>query len=70
LKEAQIEYSLSIDAGTDPSETVTRSVKKEKVSSIEVEYMDGANDSPYIKSAAQKLMKLLKVGGSVMVVRS
>jgi hypothetical protein len=70
LKEAQMEYALSIDAGVDPSETVDRSVKREKVSSIEVEYMDGANDTPYIKAASQKLTKLLKSGGSLMVLRA
>ena len=70
LKEAQMEYALSIDSGTDPSETIGRTVKKEKVSSIEVEYMDGANDSPFIRAASQKLRKLLKVGGSLMVSRA
>jgi hypothetical protein len=70
LKEAQMEYALSIDGGVDPSATVDRAIKKERVSSIEVEYMDGASDTQYIKAAEQKLRKLVKGGSGVVVVRA
>ena len=71
LKEAQIEYALSIDAGTDPSETIERQTKRERVDgAVEVEYMGSSIDSPYIKRAQQKLKKLLASGGSFQVVRA
>jgi hypothetical protein len=70
LKEAQMEYALSIDGGVDPSATVDRAIKRERVSSIEVEYMDGASDTSYIKAAAQKLKKLIKGGSGLVVVRA
>jgi hypothetical protein len=71
LKEAQMEYALSIDSGVDPSATVDRAVKREKVDgAVEVEYMDGASDTQYIKAAEQKLRKLIKAGSGVVVVRA
>ena len=39
LKDLQCEVAIAIDSGTDPLADVTRSVKKEKVDVIEVEYM-------------------------------
>jgi hypothetical protein len=59
LIDAQIEIALSIDAGANPLATIERETKREKVDVIEVEYMDGTIDSPYLTAAETKLKKLV-----------
>lgn len=60
LKDAQCEVALGIDAGNNPLASVARVTKKEVVGDIEVEYMDDARESAYLKAAETKLQKLLK----------
>lgn len=62
LIDALCENAIGIDGGTNPLANVGRSIKKEKVGDIEVEYMDGARDTTYLAAAEAKLSKLLKVG--------
>ena len=64
LKEALMEVALGIDAGNNPLSSLDRSVKKEKVGPVEVEYMDGARDSVYLRAAEAKLHKLLRNSGA------
>ena len=60
LKESQMEYAISIDAGTNPLASEGRETRREKVGSIEVEYAATARSSTYIKAAETKLAKLVK----------
>lgn len=60
LKEAQMEAALSIDASVDPLANIERSVKKEKLDTLEVEYMDNANETTIIRKITNKLRKLIK----------
>jgi hypothetical protein len=69
LKDAQCEAAIAVDAGTGPLATIERAVKREKVDVIEVEYMDNANQAPYLRALATKLRKLIKGGGSIRSVR-
>jgi len=62
LKDALCEVAIGVDAGNNPLLTEDRATKKEKVGDIEVEYMDGARNSTYLKAAESKLSKLLKAG--------
>jgi len=62
LKDALCEVAIGVDAGNNPLLTEDRATKKEKVGEIEVEYMDGARNSTYLKAAENKLQKLLKAG--------
>lgn len=61
LKDAQLEAALSVDANNDPLSTIGRSTKKEKLDTLEVEYMDSANDTVIIRKINAKLRKLLKI---------
>ena len=60
LQEAQMEFAISIDLGTDPMAPVSRETKKEKVDVITVEYTDSARAVTFIKSASEKLHKLVR----------
>ena len=62
LKDAQIEFALGIDAGNNPTATLGRATKSEKVGDIEVEYMAGARDTTYLVAAESKLSELLAPG--------
>jgi len=64
LKDALCEVAIGVDAGNNPLLTEDRATKKEKVGDIEVEYMDGARNSTYLKAAESKLQKLLKAGAN------
>ena len=63
LKDALCEAALAIDGGNNPLANVERSTKKEKVGPIEVEYMDQASSSVYLRGLESKLRKLLSTGG-------
>ena len=62
LKDALCEQAIGIDGGNNPLAVEERSTKKEKVGDIEVEYMDGARNKPYLAAAENKLTKLLNAG--------
>jgi hypothetical protein len=62
LLEAQMEAALAVDAGNNPSGTVDRATKREKLDTLEVEYMDGARDQEFNRALETKLRKLLRVG--------
>lgn len=62
LKNSQMALCLSIDAGADPMATTERATKKEKVDTIEIEYMDNAATKAIITSVNRALNKLLKSG--------
>ena len=64
LKDAQAEVCIGIDGGTNPLANEERATKREKVDVIEVEYMDGARNTTYLKAAETKLEKLIKAGSS------
>jgi hypothetical protein len=64
LKSAQIQIALAIDAGNNPSATVGREVKREKVGEIEVEYMDSAEETVQITAVNNLLKKLSPSSGS------
>ena len=44
IKKAEMQMAIEIDKGNDPSATLGRSTKREKVGDLEVEYMDSALD--------------------------
>lgn len=69
LIDALCEAAIAIDGGNNPLANVDRSVKREKVDVIEVEYMDGTRDSVYLKAAETKLQKLLGGMGRMVAVR-
>jgi len=62
LKDALCEQAIGVDGGNNPLSVEERATKMEKVGDIEVEYMDGARNSTYLKAAESKLSKLLKAG--------
>lgn len=62
LIDALCEVAIGVDGGTNPLANEERETKREKVDVIEVEYMDGARNSTYLKAAETKLKKLLKAG--------
>lgn len=64
LKDALCETAMGVDVGNNPLATEDRATKREKVGDIEVEYMDGARNSTYLKAAESKLSKLLKAGSN------
>jgi hypothetical protein len=62
LLEAQMEAALAVDIGNNPSGTVDRATKREKLDTLEVEYMDGARDQEFNRALETKLRKLIRVG--------
>jgi len=50
LKDALCETAIGVDAGNNPLAVEERATKMEKVGDIEVEYMDGARNSTYLKA--------------------
>lgn len=62
LIDALCEVAIANDGGTDVLANEERATKREKVDVIEVEYMDGARNTVYVKAAETKLSKLLKAG--------
>jgi hypothetical protein len=64
LKDLLAEVSIAIGNGNDPLETVERSVKREKVDKIEVEYQDNA--APFVYNLRIKALerKLIAGGGA------
>lgn len=60
---AQIVTALAIDIGEGPLSTFTQNVKRKKVDSLEIEYMDGSSSNPFNKKVRSALSKLV-VGGT------
>lgn len=65
LKDAQMEAVIATDGGNNPLANEERATKREKVGEIEVEYMDSALNSTYLKAVDNKLTKLLKYNGAM-----
>lgn len=63
LKKGQMATALAVDAGNDPLATIKRSVKREKVDVVEVEYMDNAAAEQINRTINAALHKLLQAGG-------
>jgi hypothetical protein len=74
LLKLQMEVSIAIDAGNDPSANVGRATKREKVGDIEVEYMDSADDSLELVAVKNVLKKIAtptsSKSASIALVRS
>lgn len=70
LKNAQLATALAIDEGNGPLEDIPRSVRREKVDVIEVEYMDNAASQVINRKIQAALRKLLRAGGGFEVVRA
>ena len=64
IKGAQMACALIIDGGGDPLGTIDRSVKREKVDVVEVEYMDGAAAQPIYPQLTTLIAPFLGSGGS------
>lgn len=62
LKDAQITIAISIMAGNDPLGNVDRTIKKERIDVLEIEYADQSAPTVIIRSIHNVLKKL--VGGS------
>lgn len=65
IKKAQILAALLIDGGNDLQPVVDRSVKREKIDVIEVEYMDNANSTPQYSSLISILRPFVKSGYTI-----
>jgi len=59
VKDAQITIAISIMQGNDPLSTLDRSVKREQVDVLEVEYMDNAGPTVIIRSIGNIMRKLV-----------
>ena len=59
VKDAQITIAISIMQGNDPLSTLDRSVKREQVDVLEVEYMDNAGPTVMIRSIGNIMRKLV-----------
>lgn len=62
IKNAQMIASLIIDGGNDLQPSIERTVKKEKVDAIEVEYMDNALSSKQYVSLNDALRPFIRSG--------
>lgn len=62
IKDAQIIAALLIDSGEDLQPNVGRSVKREKVDVLEVEYMDTSSDSTRYTQLQDILKPFIKSG--------
>lgn len=54
------EVALAIDAGNSPLSNIDKSVKREKVDVLEIEYRDGGNDTVIVRKIMNKLKDLLR----------
>ena len=63
LKNAQMAVAIAIDGGYDPLAPVDRSVKREKVDLLEVEYADNAAPYGYSRTINHLLRKLVSSSG-------
>lgn len=54
------EVALAIDAGNSPLSNIDKSVKREKVDVLEIEYRDGGNDAVIVRKIMNKLKDLLR----------
>jgi hypothetical protein len=72
VKDAQITIAVSIMQGNDPLTTLDRSVKREQVDVLEIEYMDNAGPSVIIRSISNIMRKLVvssTMGSSFRTIR-
>lgn len=67
LIQTQLQLAWEIDQGFNPLSVVGRGVKREKVDSLEVEYLDNAKTTDTIRSVNAMLAKLLISGGSMQI---
>lgn len=70
LKDAVAEAALAVDAGNNPLSPIERAVKREKLDSLEIEYMDNAASDTINLAVSNKLAKLIKSGGGFRVLRA
>lgn len=59
LKDAQLETAISIDSGDNPTATIGRTTKREKLGDLELEYADSASAGNTYRAINSKLSKLL-----------
>ena len=69
LKNALMQCAIAVDQGNDPAQDLVRSVKRQKVGSLEVEYMDGSITSVKNRRILNSIRKLLASGGNMSVVK-
>jgi|SRR5210317_1526250 len=72
VKDAQITIAVSIMQGNDPLTTLDRSVKREQIDVLEIEYMDNAGPSVIIRSISNIMRKLVvssTMGSSFRTIR-
>lgn len=67
LKNGQMAAALAIDAGNGPLIDLPRSVKRQRVGELEVEYMDGSASTIVVRTINSQLRKLLRGGGIMRV---
>lgn len=67
LIKTQLQLAVEIDKGFNPLSTVGRGIKREKVDTLEVEYLDNAKTTEMIRSVNAMLAKLLLSGGSMQI---
>lgn len=70
LKNGQMAVALAIDAGNGPLEALPRSVKRERVGELEVEYMDGTSPTIIERTINANLYKILANGSSFKVTKA
>jgi hypothetical protein len=69
VKRAEMQMAMEIDQGRDPFAPTPRTVIKEKVDTLEVEYSDTGNDVPSINSVMPLLKGYVLATGGVTLVR-
>jgi ATP phosphoribosyltransferase len=67
LKNGQMQCAIAIDQGNDPLQDLERSVKREKVGDLEVEYTDNSATAVINRKIMNSLRKLLTNGGGSVV---
>jgi len=64
LIDGQMWYAISVDQGYDPMSNQERTVKKEKLDSMEIEYADNASTRTIVTAAESTLQKILCSGNN------
>lgn len=73
VKDAQITIAISIMQGNDPLSSLDRTVKRERIDVLEIEYMDNSSSSVVIRSIANIMRKLVAssaMGSNFSVIRA
>lgn len=63
LKNGLMQCAIAIDQGNDPLQDSVRGVKRKRVDTLEIEYMDGASNTVHNQKIIKSLYKLLANGG-------